>query len=174
MSSANLVEVLVCYTKMVNIVCNTCQTSLLNKWVRSENYFCALTRASLWWHRCAPDDVIYIITCGFSPYHWAVAVSKPQLLLLSESYQLMVVSYLFSCQSPLDEPVVLTDEVIFPLTVSLDKLPVSTLKVKVRKKICLISFYGDVVWHLTIFMQLDCSPPEFGTFGKMFIHVRNI
>uniref|UniRef100_A0A3P8RN56 Trafficking protein particle complex subunit 14 n=1 Tax=Amphiprion percula TaxID=161767 RepID=A0A3P8RN56_AMPPE len=33
--------------------------------------------------------------------------------------------------SPLDEPVVLTDEVIFPLTVSLDKLPVSTLKVKV-------------------------------------------
>ncbi|XP_024921342.1 uncharacterized protein C7orf43 homolog isoform X2 [Cynoglossus semilaevis] len=34
-------------------------------------------------------------------------------------------------QSPLDEPVVLTDEVIFPLTVSLDKLPVSTLKVKV-------------------------------------------
>lgn len=27
---------------------------------------------------------------------------------------------------------VLTDEVIFPLTVSLDKLPVSTLKVKVR------------------------------------------
>uniref|UniRef100_A0A3Q4HX78 Trafficking protein particle complex subunit 14 n=1 Tax=Neolamprologus brichardi TaxID=32507 RepID=A0A3Q4HX78_NEOBR len=35
------------------------------------------------------------------------------------------------CQSPLDEPVVLTDEVIFPLTVSLDKLPVSTLKVKV-------------------------------------------
>lgn len=36
-------------------------------------------------------------------------------------------------QSPLDEPVVLTDEVIFPLTVSLDKLPVSTLKVKVRE-----------------------------------------
>ncbi|PWA24439.1 hypothetical protein CCH79_00011854 [Gambusia affinis] len=34
-------------------------------------------------------------------------------------------------QSPLDEPVVLTDEVIFPLTVSLDKLPVSALKVKV-------------------------------------------
>ncbi|KAI1898859.1 hypothetical protein AGOR_G00076720 [Albula goreensis] len=34
-------------------------------------------------------------------------------------------------QSPLDEPVVLTDEVIFPLTVSLDKLPVSTLKVKI-------------------------------------------
>ncbi|KAJ0061514.1 hypothetical protein NL108_005494, partial [Boleophthalmus pectinirostris] len=34
-------------------------------------------------------------------------------------------------QSPLDEPVVLSDEVIFPLTVSLDKLPVSTLKVKV-------------------------------------------
>ncbi|XP_014908994.1 trafficking protein particle complex subunit 14 [Poecilia latipinna] len=34
-------------------------------------------------------------------------------------------------QSPLDEPVVLTDEVIFPLTVSLDKLPVNTLKVKV-------------------------------------------
>uniref|UniRef100_A0A3B3VMU3 Trafficking protein particle complex subunit 14 n=1 Tax=Poecilia latipinna TaxID=48699 RepID=A0A3B3VMU3_9TELE len=33
--------------------------------------------------------------------------------------------------SPLDEPVVLTDEVIFPLTVSLDKLPVNTLKVKV-------------------------------------------
>ncbi|XP_041093287.1 trafficking protein particle complex subunit 14 [Polyodon spathula] len=33
-------------------------------------------------------------------------------------------------QSPLDEPVVLSDEVIFPLTVSLDKLPVSTLKVK--------------------------------------------
>lgn len=38
-------------------------------------------------------------------------------------------------QSPLDEPVVLTDEVIFPLTVSLDKLPVSTLKVKVRTNI---------------------------------------
>uniref|UniRef100_A0AAY5END9 TRAPP14 N-terminal domain-containing protein n=1 Tax=Electrophorus electricus TaxID=8005 RepID=A0AAY5END9_ELEEL len=34
--------------------------------------------------------------------------------------------------SPADEPVVLNDEVIFPLTVSLDKLPVSTLKVKVR------------------------------------------
>uniref|UniRef100_A0A672Y7E3 Microtubule associated protein 11 n=1 Tax=Sphaeramia orbicularis TaxID=375764 RepID=A0A672Y7E3_9TELE len=34
-------------------------------------------------------------------------------------------------QSSGDEPVVLTDEVIFPLTVSLDKLPVSTLKVKV-------------------------------------------
>ncbi|XP_055082614.1 trafficking protein particle complex subunit 14 isoform X2 [Periophthalmus magnuspinnatus] len=34
-------------------------------------------------------------------------------------------------QSPLDEPVVLSDEVIFPLTVSLDKLPVTTLKVKV-------------------------------------------
>ncbi|XP_066578815.1 trafficking protein particle complex subunit 14 [Amia ocellicauda] len=34
-------------------------------------------------------------------------------------------------QSPLDEPVVLSDEVIFPLTVSLDKLPVNTLKVKV-------------------------------------------
>uniref|UniRef100_A0A3B5MM16 TRAPP14 N-terminal domain-containing protein n=1 Tax=Xiphophorus couchianus TaxID=32473 RepID=A0A3B5MM16_9TELE len=35
--------------------------------------------------------------------------------------------------SPLDEPVVLTDEVIFPLTVSLDKLPVNTLKVKVSR-----------------------------------------
>ncbi|KAL7880209.1 hypothetical protein SRHO_G00024630 [Serrasalmus rhombeus] len=34
-------------------------------------------------------------------------------------------------QSPADEPVVLNDEVIFPLTVSLDKLPVSTLKVKI-------------------------------------------
>ncbi|XP_028322383.1 trafficking protein particle complex subunit 14 isoform X2 [Gouania willdenowi] len=34
-------------------------------------------------------------------------------------------------QTPLDQPVVLTDEVIFPLTVSLDKLPVTTLKVKV-------------------------------------------
>ncbi|XP_061608449.1 trafficking protein particle complex subunit 14-like isoform X4 [Phyllopteryx taeniolatus] len=34
-------------------------------------------------------------------------------------------------QSPLDEPVVLADEVIFPLTVSLDKLPVGTVKVKV-------------------------------------------
>lgn len=34
-------------------------------------------------------------------------------------------------QSPLDEPVLLSDEVIFPLTVSLDKLPVNTLKVKV-------------------------------------------
>uniref|UniRef100_A0A671MSM6 Microtubule associated protein 1 n=1 Tax=Sinocyclocheilus anshuiensis TaxID=1608454 RepID=A0A671MSM6_9TELE len=33
--------------------------------------------------------------------------------------------------SPVDEPVVLSDEVIFPLTVSLDKLPVNTLKVKV-------------------------------------------
>lgn len=39
--------------------------------------------------------------------------------------------FVWSSQSPLDEPVVLTDEVIFPLTVSLDKLPVSTLKVKV-------------------------------------------
>jgi len=37
----------------------------------------------------------------------------------------------FVCQSPVDEPVVLSDEVIFPLTVSLDKLPVNTLKVKV-------------------------------------------
>ncbi|XP_077402727.1 trafficking protein particle complex subunit 14-like [Vanacampus margaritifer] len=34
-------------------------------------------------------------------------------------------------QSPLDEPMVLADEVIFPLTVSLDKLPVNTIKVKV-------------------------------------------
>ncbi|XP_052458168.1 trafficking protein particle complex subunit 14-like [Carassius gibelio] len=34
-------------------------------------------------------------------------------------------------QSPVDEPVVLSDEVIFPLTVSLDKLPVNTLKVKI-------------------------------------------
>ncbi|XP_041948501.1 trafficking protein particle complex subunit 14-like [Alosa pseudoharengus] len=34
-------------------------------------------------------------------------------------------------KSPLDEPVVLSDEVIFPLTVSLDKLPVNTHKVKV-------------------------------------------
>ncbi|XP_063043053.1 trafficking protein particle complex subunit 14 [Engraulis encrasicolus] len=34
-------------------------------------------------------------------------------------------------QSLVDEPVVLNDEVIFPLTVSLDKLPVSTLKVKI-------------------------------------------
>ncbi|XP_060791677.1 trafficking protein particle complex subunit 14 isoform X1 [Neoarius graeffei] len=34
-------------------------------------------------------------------------------------------------QSPVDEPVVLNDEVIFPLTVSLDKLPVNTLKVKI-------------------------------------------
>nr|XP_061801273.1 trafficking protein particle complex subunit 14-like [Nerophis lumbriciformis] len=34
-------------------------------------------------------------------------------------------------QSPLDEPMVLADEVVFPLTVSLDKLPVSTVKVKV-------------------------------------------
>ncbi|XP_028836632.1 trafficking protein particle complex subunit 14 isoform X2 [Denticeps clupeoides] len=34
-------------------------------------------------------------------------------------------------QSPADEPVVLNDEVIFPLTVSLDKLPVSTVKVKI-------------------------------------------
>ncbi|KAK6323421.1 trafficking protein particle complex subunit 14 [Coregonus clupeaformis] len=34
-------------------------------------------------------------------------------------------------QSPMDEPVVLNDEVIFPLTVSLDKLPVNTLKVKI-------------------------------------------
>ncbi|XP_053703240.1 trafficking protein particle complex subunit 14-like isoform X1 [Synchiropus splendidus] len=38
------------------------------------------------------------------------------------------------CRGPdkaLDEPLVLTDEVIFPLTVTLDKLPVGTLKVKV-------------------------------------------
>ncbi|TSL34611.1 hypothetical protein Baya_6824 [Bagarius yarrelli] len=34
-------------------------------------------------------------------------------------------------QSPVDEPVVLNEEVIFPLTVSLDKLPVNTLKVKI-------------------------------------------
>ncbi|XP_019747536.1 uncharacterized protein C7orf43-like [Hippocampus comes] len=34
-------------------------------------------------------------------------------------------------QSPLDEPMVLADEVIFPLTVSLDQLPVGTVKVKV-------------------------------------------
>ncbi|XP_061658524.1 trafficking protein particle complex subunit 14 isoform X2 [Syngnathoides biaculeatus] len=34
-------------------------------------------------------------------------------------------------QSPLDDPMVLADEVIFPLTVSLDKLPVGTVKVKV-------------------------------------------
>lgn len=47
-------------------------------------------------------------------------------------------------QSPLDEPVVLTDEVIFPLTVSLDKLPVSTLKVKVS-----VCFW--VFWFLIFF-----------------------
>uniref|UniRef100_A0A3P9ICL5 Microtubule associated protein 11 n=1 Tax=Oryzias latipes TaxID=8090 RepID=A0A3P9ICL5_ORYLA len=47
------------------------------------------------------------------------------------SASLRLTPALSSCQSPLDEPVVLTDEVIFPLTVSLDKLPVSTLKVKV-------------------------------------------
>ncbi|XP_071001307.1 trafficking protein particle complex subunit 14-like, partial [Oncorhynchus clarkii lewisi] len=34
-------------------------------------------------------------------------------------------------QSPMDKPVVLNDEVIFPLTVSLDKLHVNTLKVKI-------------------------------------------
>lgn len=48
--------------------------------------------------------------------------------LFHVSYFSVLVSF---SQSPLDEPVVLTDEVIFPLTVSLDKLPVSTLKVKV-------------------------------------------
>ena len=53
-------------------------------------------------------------------------------------------------QSPLDEPVVLTDEVIFPLTVSLDKLPVSTLKVKVRRNI------SPSVWrYLTEFNCYD-------------------
>uniref|UniRef100_A0A3Q2YSE5 Trafficking protein particle complex subunit 14 n=1 Tax=Hippocampus comes TaxID=109280 RepID=A0A3Q2YSE5_HIPCM len=36
-----------------------------------------------------------------------------------------------AAQSPLDEPMVLADEVIFPLTVSLDQLPVGTVKVKV-------------------------------------------
>uniref|UniRef100_A0A8C7CKA7 Trafficking protein particle complex subunit 14 n=1 Tax=Oncorhynchus kisutch TaxID=8019 RepID=A0A8C7CKA7_ONCKI len=39
-------------------------------------------------------------------------------------------SYSDDC-SPMDEPVVLNEEVIFPLTVSLDKLPVNTLKVKI-------------------------------------------
>ncbi|KAM6949421.1 trafficking protein particle complex subunit 14 [Aplochiton taeniatus] len=34
-------------------------------------------------------------------------------------------------QGPLEEPVVLNDEVIFPLSVSLDKLPVNTLKAKI-------------------------------------------
>lgn len=57
-------------------------------------------------------------------------------------------------QSPLDEPVVLTDEVIFPLTVSLDKLPVSTLKVKV----CFFSacnFFFSQDWE--VFFQLSLS-----------------
>lgn len=51
-----------------------------------------------------------------------------------ENFKLASTTFIFlhyPRQSPLDEPVVLTDEVIFPLTVSLDKLPVSTLKVKV-------------------------------------------
>lgn len=48
-----------------------------------------------------------------------------------KNYFTMVLLSVCPHQSPLDEPVVLTDEVIFPLTVSLDKLPVSTLKVKV-------------------------------------------
>lgn len=61
---------------------------------------------------------------------------------------------LLRCQSPLDEPVVLTDEVIFPLTVSLDKLPVSTLKVKVRRNNCLILSDIRLFWHS----------------GKMFMH----
>lgn len=51
----------------------------------------------------------------------------PFLLCVSPTYDLV--------QSPVDEPVVLNDEVIFPLTVSLDKLPVNTLKVKVRAKV---------------------------------------
>ncbi|XP_016312984.1 uncharacterized protein C7orf43 homolog [Sinocyclocheilus anshuiensis] len=45
-------------------------------------------------------------------------------------------------QSPVDEPVVLSDEVIFPLTVSLDKLPVNTLKVKTP---CLCMFEHLIV-----------------------------
>lgn len=36
-------------------------------------------------------------------------------------------------QVPVEEPIVSTDEVIFPLTVSLDKLPPSTIKAKVSR-----------------------------------------
>eukprot|EP00063_Salmo_salar_P087839 XP_014062674.1 PREDICTED: uncharacterized protein C7orf43 homolog isoform X2 [Salmo salar] len=48
------------------------------------------------------------------------------------AFKLILVSEHFDqSMSPMDEPVVLNEEVIFPLTVSLDKLPVNTLKVKI-------------------------------------------
>uniref|UniRef100_A0A672FRP0 TRAPP14 N-terminal domain-containing protein n=1 Tax=Salarias fasciatus TaxID=181472 RepID=A0A672FRP0_SALFA len=55
--------------------------------------------------------------------------------------------------SPLDEPVVLTDEVIFPLTVSLDKLPVSTLKVKVRP----VGMRGVCLWSVCLWSVSLCA-----------------
>ncbi|KAF4089289.1 hypothetical protein AMELA_G00064420 [Ameiurus melas] len=61
-------------------------------------------------------------------------------------------------QSPVDEPVVLNDEVIFPLTVSLDKLPVNTLKVK-QKSPCQ-TFRQDLnTFKAQVSTTLNVLPP---------------
>lgn len=106
-----------------------------------------------------------------SPYFWAVAVRGYCSARVIGSWWFLISVSVSPCQSPLDEPVVLTDEVIFPLTVSLDKLPVSTLKVKVRRNICLsVSFWMydfRAFSHLgqleRFFLTQGHSPSEFGT-----------
>lgn len=56
---------------------------------------------------------------------------------------------LFTTQLPVEEPIVSTDEVIFPLTVSLDRLPPGTPKAKVR-----LARGGAVVLIQTPFLRL--------------------
>lgn len=85
--------------------------------------------------RRAPVQV-RLIAGPFQANNVALFWSKKLIIWLIEKKKckIAITTLIFSHyphQSPLDEPVVLTDEVIFPLTVSLDKLPVSTLKVKV-------------------------------------------
>ncbi|XP_028653966.1 trafficking protein particle complex subunit 14 [Erpetoichthys calabaricus] len=62
-------------------------------------------------------------------------------------------------QSPLDEPVVLSDEVIFPLTVSLDKLPVGTVKVKIIVTVWKRDMEkAEVQEHGYLTILQNCSP----------------
>lgn len=56
-------------------------------------------------------------------------------------------------QLPVEEPIVSTDEVIFPLTVSLDRLPPGTPKAKVR-----LARGGAVVLIQMLFLRLAGCP----------------
>lgn len=60
-------------------------------------------------------------------------------------------------QLPVEEPIVSTDEVIFPLTVSLDRLPPGTPKAKVR-----LARGGDIVLIQMLFLRLAVSPFNHG------------